>query len=504
MYLKTSASNRAVRIASFILLACAVAMSVFQYLYGRSFWTDEAAVVINVLDRDFVGLMSPLMFYQMAPILYLWITKAITTIFPANEYSFRFLSMLGYMVSLWLLWKLLTRYVKDSLAIFIGLAFFVFNNKLLYYSSELKQYMTDVTVTLALLYLVTDPKSSNQRKIQLLAIIGAIAIYLSNVVVTVLPMVFLFIFLAEDKPWRWSFLKGLVLMGFVWLSAFLVNYLLFVHNHPSRPQQQIFFAEAFPPANLLSKQAIAFFEYKIQVLKRDFGFGKNNIHPTVSFIESIHYGVFLLLIAGYLWKCVRSTDRRMLLLLIPILLHSMLAYFKAYPLAIRIMLYQYPLIVIMLAMGAEQWLGKLPKPRRVIEFVTMALTLVLSVAFIRVQLPNEVEESRGVLSYMQSHSDKQEDVYSYNPGNLNIDAYVRNGFYKPAGKVVLGKTIKDSVAHVPSEIMSAGSTHSWIFFAHFDPGIEYFVMDSLSAKGHRVIDSVRAKGVVAYRTQLDK
>jgi hypothetical protein len=502
--MKTSASSRAVRIASLILMASAVAMSVFQYFYGRSFWTDEAAVVINVLDRDFEGLMSPLMFYQMAPILYLWITKAITTIFPANEYSFRFLSMVGYLVSLWLVWKLLTRYVKDSLAIFIGLAFFVFNNKLLYYSSELKQYMTDATVTLALLYLVTDPKSSNQRKIQLLAIIGAIAIYLSNVVVTVLPMIFLFIFLAEEKPWRWSFLKGLLLMGFVWSAAFLVNYIMFVHNHPSRPQQQIFFAEAFPPANLLSKQAIAFFEYKVQVLKRDFGFGKNNIHSTISYIEYIHYGIFLMLIAGYLWKCFRGADRRMLLLLIPILLHSVLAYFKAYPLAIRIMLYQYPLIVIMLAMGAEQWLGKLSKPRRVIEFATLGLTLVLSVSFISVQLPHEVEEARPVLSYMQSHSDNQEDVYSYNPGNLNIDAYIKNGFYKPSGKVVLGKTIEDSIIHVPSEIISTGSTHSWIFFAHFDPGAEHFVMDSLSANGYRVMDSVRAKGVVAYRTQLDK
>lgn len=502
--MNTSASNRAVRMASYVLMACAVGMSLFLYFYGRSFWTDEAAVVINVLDRDFVGLMSPLMFYQMAPILYLWITKAITTIFPANEYSFRFLSLVGYMLSLWLIWKLLTRYVKDSLAIFIGLAFFVFNNKLLYYSSELKQYMTDATVTLVLLYLVTDPKSSNQRKINLLAIIGAIAIYLSNVVVTVLPMIFLFLFLGEEKRWRWSILKPLILMGVVWSAAFLVNYIAFVHNHPSRPQQQIFFAEAFPPTNLLSKQAIAFFEYKVQVLKRDFGFGKNNIHPTVSYIEYIHYGVFILLIAGFLWRCVRKSDRRMLLLLIPIILHSVLAYFKAYPLAIRIMLYQYPLIVIMLAMGAEQWLSRLLKPRRILEYATIALTLVLSVAFIRVQLPHEVEEARPVLSYMQSHSDKNEDVYSYNPGNLNIDAYIKNGFYKPSGKVVLGKIIKDSVAHVPSEIMSTGSTHSWIFFAHFDAGTEFFVMDSLAAKGYRVIDSVRAKGVVAYRTELEK
>ena len=498
----TSRQNTSgINIAIYVLMACAVIMSLFQYFYCRSFWTDEAAVVVNILDRDFVGLMQPLMYYQVAPIFFLWINKALTTIFTPNEYSFRILSLVAFLISLWVFWKLLIRFVKDRLAVFIGLAFFIFNNKLLYYSSELKQYMTDTMVTLLLLYLVTNPILSNQRKMFLSAIMGALAIYMSNVVVTVLPMVFLFIFLSESRPWRWPFLRSMVLMGGVWLIAFGVNYFLFLHDHPSRAQQQIFFASAFPPADLLTKEAAAFFEYKLQVIKRDFGFGKNNIHPNVSFLEYIHYAIFLLLLAGYIWNVSKKSQRMLLLILIPILLHVILAYFKTYPLAIRIMLYQYPLICIMLSLGAEQWLSKIQKLRPVITTVTFILTAVLCVTFVRAQLPHQVEESKPVLTFMQERSRGGETIYSYSPGNFTIDAYIRTKYYKPSGQVIWGSSFKGDQVQAAAEIDSIRPNSAWIFFAHFVDGVEYQIMGDLSSRGYVQTDSVRAKGAAAYRIQ---
>jgi 4-amino-4-deoxy-L-arabinose transferase-like glycosyltransferase len=499
--MSTQQQTTGTRLATYLLMAAAVIMSIFQYLYCRSFWTDEAAVVVNIMDRDFAGLMKPLMYYQMAPILYLWITKAITTVFTPNEYSFRILSLIAYLTSLWLVWKLLTRFVKDGLAVFIGLAFFVFNNKLFYYSSELKQYMTDTMVTLILLYVATDPLSANRRKMLVMSLVGALAIFLSNVVVTVLPMIFLFIFFSESKPWQWSHLRSMLLMGFMWLLAFVINYFMFMHDHPSRAQQLIFFAEAFPPTNLLSKQALAFFEYKLQVVKRDFGFGQNNTHPTISIQEYVHYAIFLLLLAGYVWNVTRRANRILLLIVIPILMHAVLAYFKAYPLAIRNMLYQYPLICIILALGAEKWLSLTSRIRPVLTAVTFILTAVLCVIFVRVQLPHQVEESKPVLSFMQEHSRGEETIYSYSAGNYTLDAYIRTKYYKPTGPVIWGTYFKGDHVQAAAEIGSLHPKSAWIFFAHFADGLEHRIMGELSNSGYRQTDSVRAKGAAAYRIE---
>ena len=122
--------DRIVIWTSRVLVLSAIIMAIIQFLNMRGLWTDESAVAINIVKRDYAGLMKPLDHLQVAPILYLWVVKFMSQVFSEQEWGLRLYSLISYFLSLWLFWRLLQRFVKNQTAILVGLVFFIFNNKL--------------------------------------------------------------------------------------------------------------------------------------------------------------------------------------------------------------------------------------------------------------------------------------------------------------------------------------------------------------------------------------
>ena len=50
----------------------------YHYLRGPAVWHDEAALIVNVLEKDYAGLLGPLRFHEAAPPLFLWLEKAVS------------------------------------------------------------------------------------------------------------------------------------------------------------------------------------------------------------------------------------------------------------------------------------------------------------------------------------------------------------------------------------------------------------------------------------------
>jgi hypothetical protein len=61
-----------------VLLGLGIAVRVRDWLYGRCLWVDEAMLALNLMQRDFAGLLAPLDQHQMAPPGYVWAVKAST------------------------------------------------------------------------------------------------------------------------------------------------------------------------------------------------------------------------------------------------------------------------------------------------------------------------------------------------------------------------------------------------------------------------------------------
>src|ERR1700722_20601703 len=154
-----------------------------QYLANRSLWLDEAMLSLNIVHRSFAQLWQPLDHKQGAPVGFLGIEKWAVTMFGTSEYALRLFPLLAGIVSI-VLFYLLARRVVRSMAVPLALALFALSPTLIYYASEVKQYSSDVAVALLLVYLAVT------KRILLLGICGAVAIWFSHPAVFVLGGIF--------------------------------------------------------------------------------------------------------------------------------------------------------------------------------------------------------------------------------------------------------------------------------------------------------------------------
>ena len=61
------------------LVALGLGLRAYHYLRVPAVWIDEAALIVNVLDKDYASLLGPLHFHEAAPPLFLWLEKAVST-----------------------------------------------------------------------------------------------------------------------------------------------------------------------------------------------------------------------------------------------------------------------------------------------------------------------------------------------------------------------------------------------------------------------------------------
>ncbi len=113
--------------------------------YGRnpSMWHDEAALVLNVLDKTFLELLGPLEFAEAAPPLFLWLEKSIVLLLGDGTYALRLPSFLASCAALLLIPWLARQLLRPS-AVPWAVLLFACSDHLLWHASEAKPYSFDV------------------------------------------------------------------------------------------------------------------------------------------------------------------------------------------------------------------------------------------------------------------------------------------------------------------------------------------------------------------------
>src|SRR6516225_5249617 len=133
-----------------LLLLLGISWRALRYFLQFPIWGDEAFVCLNLLDRDYLELVQPLRFWQVAPILFLWSELAAYRLLGGGELALRFLPFLAGLGSLFLFWRLVRSTLSPAagtLAVgFLAVAYYPVRH-----SCVVKPYAFDLFFALALL-----------------------------------------------------------------------------------------------------------------------------------------------------------------------------------------------------------------------------------------------------------------------------------------------------------------------------------------------------------------
>ncbi len=388
-----------------LIITTGILISIFQYLFNRSLWLDEAYLSLNIILKSQFELLKPLDYQQMAPILFLQIEKLLSELIPYSEYGLRLFSLICFAGSLFLFFKIIKLIHEEHFTIIYSLSLFVFNPTMIYYSSEVKQYMTDVLILIAVYYFALKKYDQEEYRYYLLGTIGMAAIPLSNVS----PIVLLSCgtYLLHDwiinKNVRFRYLVG---VACVWILSFLSYYYFFIMVHPLKNLMIVEWENygAFMPANPFS---MGFYHFLYQK-------GSMIILSLFNFGIIGGGGLLISMLLGMAFLIRKKKTDVMILILTPLILHLLLSSFKLYPFDARLILYVCPCLIILSSFGIK-YLAELLSAFIKIEkigLLAVLFPLIIFICFVcRVEYPIKRNEVKNSIMYIQQNMNDDDTVY---------------------------------------------------------------------------------------------
>ena len=115
------------------------------FIENRSLWLDEAFLAMNIPDKSWFALWLPLDYLQVAPPLFLTITKFFYLTLPLSvEQTLRFFPLLCTIGSILLFLPFARLFLPNRILLAPAFALFCLNSQLIYFSQEFKQYAPDL------------------------------------------------------------------------------------------------------------------------------------------------------------------------------------------------------------------------------------------------------------------------------------------------------------------------------------------------------------------------
>jgi 4-amino-4-deoxy-L-arabinose transferase-like glycosyltransferase len=217
------------------------------YLTNRSLWLDEVFIALNLSKRSFAELAKPLDFNQGAPIGFLWIEKAVVTLFGNSEYALRLWPLVLGLASV-VLFLILVRRTLGPVAGCVAMLLFVTSPPLNYFSSDAKQYGGDVVYVTLVLLLAQYWRETHRRGVLVaLAVLGVLAPWLSHAALFALGAAGLVLAYESIEARRWRETAVLALIGASWALSVAAAYKLTLGALTADSQLQGYWNESFAP-----------------------------------------------------------------------------------------------------------------------------------------------------------------------------------------------------------------------------------------------------------------
>lgn len=208
------------------LILIGISFRLILFFQNRNLIIDEANIVRNIYERDFWGLLKPLSYQQYAPPLFLWMEELWSLLFGYSEQSMRLTALLCGIAALFVYRKVLLQLLPLYSSL-LPLGLFCFAPILAKYATEVKQYIPDAFVAIALvLFALKIPLNlSAKRPFSVRWIVlGSMAIWASQPSVFILASIGLYYFAQCWADKKWTYIPSLIIIALIWLSQFFMYY----------------------------------------------------------------------------------------------------------------------------------------------------------------------------------------------------------------------------------------------------------------------------------------
>lgn len=177
---RRSTAGRALAVATLAVVAAGVLFRVVRFAANWPLWGDEAFVAVNLITRDYAGLARPLDYFQITPVGFLWVERAVIGVLGAGERALRLVPFLAGLASLGLFWRFASGTI-DRRASAMAVALFAASFYPIRHSTEVKPYSTDLLLALGLTMLAYRAWRCPQGRSHWLALaaLGAVGVWAS-------------------------------------------------------------------------------------------------------------------------------------------------------------------------------------------------------------------------------------------------------------------------------------------------------------------------------------
>lgn len=400
-------------VLTLLILAAGIFLRLNRYLADLPFWGDEAWVAVDLATRSFRDILFnsnyDASFSVPAP-GFMLTEKAMISVLGLSETSFRLFPFFCGVAGIFLFKRLLKGLVRPRVLL-TALAFFVFSDLLIYYSSELKQYSSDVFFVLLVLVAHSRAlkRSMDEKGTTALLLAGVLGLLFSLPIILVLCGLVFGQTAVFYRRKQLSEMGRYLLVGGLWMVIFTLlwwNYYSFNYLRPDVLAYQKPYYLSLP---------LTFSEWG-SFLKKLFAVFRSPLDLSWP-------GLAALIVATGCWSLWSRDRGRLLPLLLPVLFTVGLSMAERYPFHGRFLAFLLPVFFILVAQGIGQVMEGPPwrlLTGILILAVLMSQPLGRSLKYL---IPEAEADIRSLVTYLRSHQKQGDYIYFNNDSQWGFHFY---------------------------------------------------------------------------------
>jgi len=478
----------------YLIIFIGAFLAIYQFIFNRSLWLDEASLALNIINKNFIELTTPLDYYQVAPIGFLFIEKISTLLFGKNEFALRIFPLISFLLSIPFFYLLSNKLSKNNVIALISTSFFSISYSLLYYSSEVKQYSSDVLLTIIILFYTLTLQLNKDKSLFIYAIIGGFALWISNISVIILFVAGIYTLYIEG--YRNKNYKILLPLLF-WAASFLVYYFLFIHNHSTTEIMMTYWEKSFLPINPFSKDFYIFLYQAIQDI----------------YFHLLNFGIFwffalIISLSAIEFMLKQKKYALLFLCLTPVVVNLLLSGLKLYPFSGRLILYIVPLILFIFSIGLYHLYEFTNKKTVIFSYFLLILPVLIMFHSIHSNFPIKKEEIKSSLNYIEKNIKQDEAIYLYSGSYRAFAFYEQTKIIHINNPIIVGASYRNENYKYKHELLNLKGK-VWLLFSHVylvrkKDNEEKYMMGFLLSNGSELLDVKKFSGSSVYYVDTKK